>query len=976
MYETLFGFHRQPFQVCDGKNSFFASESARQVIPQLSHAMRTDLGIAVLTGPSGCGKTTLLRHLRLLLSSNGRVLVCSAAGLTSPTELLQTIWFAALQTAGQSEVVSESAAAVPRELASRWNVRQRLQKSTDLWGPVILLIDDAHLLSVPVLNEIRAFSEELTDGRQLVRCLIAGPLALEEELARASHADFSGRIRCHTFLQPLTMRESVEYLAQQIQSVGGDLGRLFSSEAVNRIVAAADGSPRAINLLADESLLVSAEREKAYVDLDCVKHAFNKLQHLPCAWGISRDDSDAGHDEQPRSVVAQSGTAELNLSGSATPFGSVTPSEAADTKTASMIEFGQIPAPEDMLDPTTAISVESSKSKTPQQSGNLRAMALRDTAAGFEFSAPGVIEIGAPSPLSRAQKAASNSNSGVAKPALDQASNVPVVDMPVVDMPVVDVSGSSESVFEMTATSQQGPDAEGSSSTKLPVDLDDQLHDDTDGNFQDVFPTGQLDVQQSMHDAGAQSAQSRWLPSTPNAAGEMTDSNPAGLNPSSVDEKLEQISAQGKRTRAAAKDDLDGRALSNRRPVFDRYTWVELGREVPFGQSSATSARYRDAACSEADAFAFTDPPMGMDVIPVTLCSDAEIVASLETSVDDSMSGTFFVLPKELRSRDLSNPWQRADSEADLHVLSDSLEIDGLLNEEDQPEVQDVVTGDSIDAEFGAEAQLVEPDTKPFVSPLQRWRDGQLVTSIELPAAVPPIEPEENEAEAAATIPFRKEVPAAAVYESPTAQIESSKAADATAREVEESELSDHQSDMNSDKQVRFFTLPGVASELHGQSVRQFVDEETDALVDSIAELQDDVHGFHVPDAGTTAGTYEGGDNSNEPARLPAAGTAIDSADAASALNSGYRPGMLLKQAIQRVAEQGQLPRERSVVQTTDANSLPFAAELGDATNHSADKDVANHGTESIQESHNTTKQKSRFSDLFTRLQQARRSGS
>ena len=53
MYETNFGFHRQPFQCADLTRAFFISESIRSILPQLLHALRSDLGVAVLTGPAG-----------------------------------------------------------------------------------------------------------------------------------------------------------------------------------------------------------------------------------------------------------------------------------------------------------------------------------------------------------------------------------------------------------------------------------------------------------------------------------------------------------------------------------------------------------------------------------------------------------------------------------------------------------------------------------------------------------------------------------------------------------------------------------------------------------------------------------------------------------------------------------------------------------------------------------------------------------
>ncbi len=288
MYESHFGFHRAPFPVCQGQHGFFISDSIRKVLPPLLHTLRSDLGIAVVTGPPGCGKTTLLRHLRHQLKLEGRVVVCSAAALETPTELHVALANAASQQAG-----SETDADLRQSTVSpsRWQVLERLQRSRQLWGPVMLLVDDAHLLSVPVLNEMRAYTDETATDSSQVRCLLAGPLSLEDELARPSHADISGRIRCHVFLQSLTPQESMEYLRHQLQLVGAELNSVFALSAQEELIVAAGGMTRCLNLLADESLMVAVDQQLSVVDRDCVLSALQRLQHLPYEWNIvSRRD--------------------------------------------------------------------------------------------------------------------------------------------------------------------------------------------------------------------------------------------------------------------------------------------------------------------------------------------------------------------------------------------------------------------------------------------------------------------------------------------------------------------------------------------------------------------------------------------------------------------------------------------------------------------------------------------------------------
>jgi type II secretory pathway predicted ATPase ExeA len=297
MYETHFGFQSQPFQAGNAVRYYFESASSKAAIPQLRHALRSDPGVAVLTGPAGSGKSALLKHLQQNLALNGRALLCSAASLASPGDLFEFLGSA------RPQPTAENAECPPREHSrypSRWAIREMLQRSSQFWGPVLLLLDDAQLLPVSVLNELKAFIDDVSDGGPLLRTVIAGPLSLEEDLARPSHTEFSHRLRCHVFLEPLTMRESADYLRQQIELVGGNADVVFDRQVVEQILQASGGIPRCINLLGDETLLEAARRELSQANASCVQAALQRLIHLPYEWDMAAmplDDCDQETDD-------------------------------------------------------------------------------------------------------------------------------------------------------------------------------------------------------------------------------------------------------------------------------------------------------------------------------------------------------------------------------------------------------------------------------------------------------------------------------------------------------------------------------------------------------------------------------------------------------------------------------------------------------------------------------------------------------
>lgn len=293
MYETRFGLNRKPFQAVLTNADFFQSAAYTELAESVLHALRSDLGVAVLTGPSGIGKTVTLDRFRRELDRDGQAMVLRGGNIQSTDDLLQSLHRRLIPPPGkntQQELSSGN--------AQRWEVLERMQRVADFWGPTIILLDDAHLAHHEVFAELRTLLEEESDGHKLVRLLIAGPLTFEEFLAEPSMADFAQRIRAHEFLQPLTSSESVTYLQHQLQRVGGDASAIFEKDAIERIVAAADGVPRCIDMLADESMIAADRAELSVVDRASVDNALSRLRHLPHSWNVSLIDSDDDIDDE------------------------------------------------------------------------------------------------------------------------------------------------------------------------------------------------------------------------------------------------------------------------------------------------------------------------------------------------------------------------------------------------------------------------------------------------------------------------------------------------------------------------------------------------------------------------------------------------------------------------------------------------------------------------------------------------------
>jgi len=561
MYETHFGFHRQPFHSADASRAFFVSESIRTILPQLMHALRSDLGIAVLTGVPGSGRTSLLRHIQQQLLSEGRVIVCSGASLGTSGDLIGVLLQASRMKAG-SDISSKSNAADSVSSATRSSVMDHMRRTAELWGPILLLIDDAQLVPLAVLNELRACTEEEWNGRDLVRCLVSAPISFEEQLARSEYAEFGRRIRCHAFLQPLKSVESVRFLQEQIELAGGRLSQILTTPALELIATAADGIPRCLSLLADETLVVAAECGEKIATEQSVRNALGRLQHLQYSWNASPHA-----DISESSVSDDEDTAKKPISRVASPTLTATVSRPTPVRTAlspGVIEFGGPSVNAADVHPATQ---SPSRSIMATRSSEVEpTIAVADSEEDFVVSL-----LSEPTPSSVFEF-------GIPQAIADFARSERVA-----------ITNEASAPFEVGRRFF----AESSEDSISVEDVD-------DSDIANLLnPDGEFDCEPWGFFTSPQTAGSfvpNHVSATPversvleviwiDGHESLSEANPTGGNVAAN----EDIVAVSECTAHFGFIDLSASRMSDRTPVFDRYTWLALGREVPPGVSSLVS---------------------------------------------------------------------------------------------------------------------------------------------------------------------------------------------------------------------------------------------------------------------------------------------------------------------------------------------------------------------------------------------------
>src|SRR5262249_27613027 len=86
--------------------------------------------------------------------------------------------------------------------------------------PSVLIVDEAHRLSLELLEEIRLLLNLETPQEKLLQIIIAGQPELTDILNRPDLRQFKQRISCQCKLNPLTVEELKEYVDHRLTKAG------------------------------------------------------------------------------------------------------------------------------------------------------------------------------------------------------------------------------------------------------------------------------------------------------------------------------------------------------------------------------------------------------------------------------------------------------------------------------------------------------------------------------------------------------------------------------------------------------------------------------------------------------------------------------------------------------------------------------------------------------------------------------------
>ena len=240
MYRDSFGLRCKPFGNTPDPNFFYFAPEHRQAIISLSRGIEDRCGLMLLLGEVGTGKTTICRHIH---DHDGYVSAYLNYPYLTEVEFLKTV----NQELG-IPVGDGSRYSTTKELQTYLLDRQQKRK------PVVIIVDEAHRLAIPILDEVLIMSNLQVSHAHLLQIILAGQPSLLDTLRHPRLISLNQRIGVRCELPRLDRANTIDYVGHRLTKAGCTNPSLFTTQALESIYERSRGTPRLINQLGERAL--------------------------------------------------------------------------------------------------------------------------------------------------------------------------------------------------------------------------------------------------------------------------------------------------------------------------------------------------------------------------------------------------------------------------------------------------------------------------------------------------------------------------------------------------------------------------------------------------------------------------------------------------------------------------------------------------------------------------------------------------
>jgi general secretion pathway protein A len=265
MYLSFYALKEEPFRLTPDPRFMHLAVPHREALTKLVEGIASRKGVLIAVGPVGTGKTTILHATQHILEYKlGAQRCLASAFLLNPTMSREDFLEAVLD---EFEVSCASGSKAKRLTA----LHEMLLRTHQRGGISVLIVDEAHLLSAELVEEVRLLTNMDSYGAKLLQVVLCGQPELAMLLLKPELKAMRQRIAVVAQLRPLTQEETRAYVLERLHAAGLRGPAPFEDGFFPALFEKSGGVPRVINVLCDNALASGYKAGKKDISADALQ---------------------------------------------------------------------------------------------------------------------------------------------------------------------------------------------------------------------------------------------------------------------------------------------------------------------------------------------------------------------------------------------------------------------------------------------------------------------------------------------------------------------------------------------------------------------------------------------------------------------------------------------------------------------------------------------------------------------------------
>ena len=262
---SLLGLKANPFSIATSETGYYQTESTKAILEELVHGIQTKKGIMLLVGEVGVGKTSLCLQLLRQLHSREVYSAWIFNVISQKEELLEAITTDfGLEPPARSSIVGY------QHILNQFFLQCYQEQKV-----CVIVIDEAHNLSLQCLEALRMLSNLEYDGHKLVQILLIGQPELNVLLNRAHMRQFKSRVTIALELPQLSRQELKGYVDFKLANADSQLRVHDKSKRLLWTVSR--GNLRLVNLIMERALYACVAMQAQRLTPKAMRRAINEV---------------------------------------------------------------------------------------------------------------------------------------------------------------------------------------------------------------------------------------------------------------------------------------------------------------------------------------------------------------------------------------------------------------------------------------------------------------------------------------------------------------------------------------------------------------------------------------------------------------------------------------------------------------------------------------------------------------------------